>query len=1430
MALLFRLTRAAAAATAVLAAGAGIALAAPLQLVAADDRGVTIRLDVPEPALVPSATPGRFRVECRGLDAHGEPGRPALPFASTFVALPAGAIARARVIAEGDPEVRGGVRLEPLARTVFREDGGRIGHVPALEAVDPAGGPWPLVRVEMGEPYPQRGRVLVPVRIRPFVYDETAATLTVRRSVTVRVEFEGGRAAARPAGEDRHWDAVLEKTVINLEQARAWREGPRPATLGPAEMLRRLRGSLRDSRGVEGALPEAPAAFDEDQPEFRVRIDTTGVHGITYAQLADKGFPAGIEIGRISVHRHEPVAGASPPYLTVELPVEIDDRNANGVFDTGDRVLVWVQTWAERSRATVSQRAWGDGEVVYVTWLTGRSGLRVSERPGFLDAAVTPLASHRFRQRFEKTGFYMTTYSLGIPPFIPMETDTNSDQFLWTGLALTDRNDPSFSDVFPFGVNDLDPSRPVGITIEWQGLKQNDHVMYADVRNPAGAYTMVVDSAYFRNRRQLTPNVSLPGAAFGSGTHQLRVWGYTPGVLNGIVNVGLNWFEVDYARAFKAVRGYLPCTNDSAAGVFEIVATGFATRNLRVYDVTDSLQPVRLTLADSLIRQLGPNSYQVRFQDTGIPGGLRRYVVFETPKSVPAANVAAVTRQSLHARGGADYLLIAPEAFDAAAQTLAAFRRGQGLNVLVAPVEAVYDEFNGGRKSAWAVRRFLQYADTAWSTRFVLLLGDGSEDPQNLLGLAGPDLVPTIRIPGPVGIPDGVTVNEAVPSDPWYVWCLQCPTLDRSRPRLHDMFLGRLPVRTAEQASAVVAKVIAYETVSPDDEWRRRLLISADDQYSTLSFFGGDRGEPRYCFKSYESPFIEISEISRDVVLEEAGLLRTDAEIFDLAVYLANEPTDPDPSYGTCRPSWGDTQQRTHASVTPKLFQKLNEGRLWWNFQGHANQYVLTHEDLYKNVGFDDDLVNFANDGRPFLFTAFSCHPNGFGLANEGDIQRGPSLGEEMVTLAGKGAIASWASVGYEVLPNFPPNHLNSTFVRAMFSDPPRDRFLGASGARVVLGEIVALSLSRNYLLSGGVEREVGLTYTLLGDPATRLSVGSPQAVVTVNGDTVQSGVPVRLRTTADSVRIEADLVSNVRIASIELRRGAGGTGGTYEVVPPSEYAVAPALPDTGAGSVTGGRRFRLVYATELTAGVREFEIRTVDVWGVPGSFRVVFPFQATLRANGVPLWDRTESDKIPKVAPNAALALKVLSPVALDPPADLQVTLDAATVAFQESRADDDVTGRIWNLDLQGVPEFAVGSVHSLVVSSTAGDSVAWTFSVGGRELRLTAYVFPNPIDEEIGATFTFDLEGTAPADVGLRVYTVSGRLIHQFQGGNYPPGKHLILWNGLDDENQKIANGTYVYKLAARSGGATTSYQGLLVKLRRPRRYEEPSSSTSP
>jgi hypothetical protein len=562
----------------------------------------------------------------------------------------------------------------------------------------------------------------------------------------------------------------------------------------------------------------------------------------------------------------------------------------------------------------------------------------------------------------------------------------------------------------------------------------------------------------------------------------------------------------------------------------------------------------------------------------------------------------------------------------------------------------------------------------------------------------------------------------------------------------------------------------------------------------------------------------------KDVVINDAGLRQSEVELFNLGDWLINEPADTTSCGGPCvlicRPNRSATIQRTRATVTPALFQRLNGGRLWWDYHGHANEQLLAHESFYvDNKQTVDDTQNYANAGMPFLFTAFACHTNNFGRRYERGLNNfvpGPALGPDMVTQgADGGAIASWSSVGYEYVPVNALNHLSLELTKALFSKPPRDPDLGDRGARVVLGEAVALTLFNwvNAYYANPGERGVGVTYTLLGDPATRMSIGSPQALVVANGDTVTSDVAVRLATPGDTLRLDADVASNQSITTLSLEQSLDGK--TPTVIPPAAYTLTPALGDTS----TDQRAFHLTYRTSLTPNSYLYTIRSMDREGTAGTFDVLLPFQCVLRAEGTPINDGDP------VAPSANLSLLVISPTPVHPASDLTLTLNGIAQPFDTVMVAGDPTGRQWVLSWTHPPYPIDNYTLRLTTSGGAECDHLFKVQIGGGELQLeNALAFPNPFDEDPGTVFSFLAVSGAPVNVQLRIYTLTGRLIYSRTERQLFPGYHQLAWNGRDAEGETIANGIYVYRLLADNGTSHALQEGRLVKIRRPHHVDTP------
>jgi len=103
-------------------------------------------------------------------------------------------------------------------------------------------------------------------------------------------------------------------------------------------------------------------------------------------------------------------------------------------------------------------------------------------------------------------------------------------------------------------------------------------------------------------------------------------------------------------------------------------------------------------------------------------------------------------------------------------------------------------------------------------------------------------------------------------------------------------------------------------------------------------------------------------------------------------------------------------------------------------------------------------------------------------------------------------------------------------------------------------------------------------------------------------------------------------------------------------------------------------------------------------------------------------------------------------------------------------------------------------------------------SFRVGGEVRLFNVANHPNPFAKE--TYFTYVL--TQPADdVLIKIYTTSGRLIAQIDGTTRL-GYNEMLWDGKDKEDAEVANGTYFYKIIAKTEGGKLEKVGKLAVIR--------------
>ena len=264
----------------------------------------------------------------------------------------------------------------------------------------------------------------------------------------------------------------------------------------------------------------------------------------------------------------------------------------------------------------------------------------------------------------------------------------------------------------------------------------------------------------------------------------------------------LDAIELGYQRFYRAVDDVLMAP---AAGHSVLTLEGFTRDDVTVFDITDPDFPRLVT--NTRIESSG-EGFRVSFA-TDSPQA--RYQALPLDSAAVAGVVADLPSDLRAASNRGEYLVIAAAGLEAPAEALAQYRGSLGLEAQMVRLQDIYDEFNRGVVSPWAIQDFLRHAAASWRVepRYVVLAGDSSFDFKDRLGFGG-NLLPAPMASTPEGL---------FPSDH--------RTADLSGDDgVPEVAIGRLPVRSEEQLAAYLAKLQAYEAAAGD--WRQETVWVAD--------------------------------------------------------------------------------------------------------------------------------------------------------------------------------------------------------------------------------------------------------------------------------------------------------------------------------------------------------------------------------------------------------------------------------------------------------------------------------------------------------------------------------------------------------------------------------------------------------------------------
>lgn len=324
-----------------------------------------------------------------------------------------------------------------------------------------------------------------------------------------------------------------------------------------------------------------------------------------------------------------------------------------------------------------------------------------------------------------------------------------------------------------------------------------------------------VGDVTFTGQARGTLRVSVPPSLLIEGANTVTLTAQ-----NGLYDTSLvDYIRIVYPHLYVADSDQLKFT---ARPGEQVRVSGFATLPAAVLDITNPARPELLT--PTVVSRNGQSAVEVQVPWTIADDPNSR---MHTLLALGAARIASVAgirgNHPSHwhsAQAGADIAMVSYEGFASALPPLVRSHEAQGQSSAVVLIGDLYDEFNFGERSPYALRQFLLYASKNWKTspKYLLLQGRASIDPRNFLGFGHLDFVPTKIVP---------SSSLMTSSDDWFS--------DFTGNGMPSIATGRLPVSTPEEAGTVIGKIAAYEGNSTNGPWTGRAMMVAD-QNDTENF------------------------------------------------------------------------------------------------------------------------------------------------------------------------------------------------------------------------------------------------------------------------------------------------------------------------------------------------------------------------------------------------------------------------------------------------------------------------------------------------------------------------------------------------------------------------------------------------------------------
>lgn len=1084
---------------------------------------------------------------------------------------------------------------------------------------------------------------------------------------------------------------------------------------------------------------------------YKIGVIQRGIYKMDYNFLKSLGVDVD-NINPQNIQLYGNVGGMLPQ--TNNLP-RIDDLQENsilvagqedGKFDAGDYILFYAQgavSWkynATKKLFEHTQNIYSDSVYCFLT--IGRvAGKRIQAQNSVAGATQT-LASFDDYQVYEKDERVVLAQGSGREWYGELFDFETNKSFTLTTPDLAS-NTPITITSFVMGRSALDTKFLLsvnGVVLGEQTIAAQPQGTY-DIKGRNAVNDFTITSGQISNPEELSVSLNYDK--------------------NGGNSVGyLNYLSVNYQRQLRLYDNQTTFRSIASLGqAISNFSLGNMSNGAVIWDITDPANPLNQSY------QLSGNQATFGANTTA----LKEFVVFQGSDFPVPESGKAIENQDLHALSPTNLVIITPDVFLSEAQRLAEFRRKHdGLSVTVVRLHQIYNEFSSGKQDITALRDFVRmlYLRSPQTFRYLLLFGDGSYDYKDRVA-NNTNFVPIYESR------ESLHPIRSHSSDDYFGFLEATEGAwieNRQGDHTLEVGIGRLPVKTLEEATNVVNKLINYANSKATlGNWRNRVIFVADD---------GD---------------VNIHQLDADVLAEG---VKADHQSFNVSkLYLDAFEQVPTPN--------GELAPELKESIT----QQVEKGALIINYTGHGGEIGWTEEKI-----LDIPQINsWQNYNHLPLFVTATCE---FGRYD--DPLR--VSGAEYILLNSKGG-------GIGLITTTRPVYSSTNFLlsKAFYAEA----FKPVNGVMPRLGDLMIKT--KNNSLNGEVNRN----FALLGDPSMQLAYPRHRVMITkVNNMAI--GQPMDTIKALSKVTVEGEVrdLQNNRLSGFE---------GVLDISIFDKEQQIQTLGNEGSRIKFNERKSK-IYVGKASVKEGKFSFTFIvpkDINYQFGKGKWSFYAQAndgTTDANGAQTEliiggtsNNITTDNTPpaitlfmndetfvnggQVQSSATLIAKISD--------ESGINIAQTGVGHEISGTLDTDIENQWILNdfyiaeldtyQQGVVRYPVRDLkkgkHTITVkvwdTHNNSNEAKVDFLVTDDAVLAISQVmnYPNPLKS--ATTFRFDHNRAGEAlQVTVQIYHQNGQLLKTLSyTTNNALSRFEGVWDGLDQQGKKIAQGIYVYKINVRS-----------------------------